>query len=234
MTEKSWYIVGVDPAPAKETVLCHGDGRFDRLPPRDLRAWFYQLLENHENVLIAWDAPLGFDSDDFYDRRIDKAARKWISSLVEKGRIEDKAVNAEQFAMLPHWAVSCHAVGYPFGSTPGRLRLADHINNGHCLVEVHPAVALAVWWTEQQAEHPLKQYKNNRQEAAMIAGTLGFPSQAGTDDDHLDAYVAFKLGGMFLQDQARWVGSALFGGYVLPDCPGTDALEAFFETEKNA
>jgi len=232
--KSSWYIVGADPAPAKDTVICHGNGRFDSLPPRSLRSWLYELLETHENVLIAWDAPLGFESDDFYDRKIDKAARKWLSSRVEKGKIEEKAVNAKQFAGLPHWAISCHAVGHPFGAAPGRLRLTDRIDNGHCLVEVHPAVALAIWWTDRKIKHPLKRYKNNKKETAIIARTLGFPGEAGTDDDHLDAYVAFKLGEMLLQDKARWVGSAIFGGYVLPDCPETDSLEKRFFSEKRS
>jgi hypothetical protein len=233
MTESSWYIVGVDPAPSKDTVVCHGNGRFDRLPPPSLRAWFHELLESHENVLIAWDGPLGFDSDDFYDRKIDKAARKWISSRVGKGKIEEKAVNVRQFAGLPHWAISCHAVGHPFGTTPSQLRLVERVNNGHCLIEVHPAVALAVWWTDRHFERPLKRYKSNKKETAIIAESLGFPSQAGTDDDHLDAYVAFKLAEMLLQSEARWVGSALFGGYVLPDCSESDAIEAFLLAEKN-
>ncbi len=231
MTDTGWYIVGVDPAPSKDTVICHGEGCFDRVPPQVLRAWFYELLENHENVLIAWDSPLGFDSDDFYDRKIDRAARKWIASLVEKGRIEDKAVNAKQFAALPHWTISCHAVGHPFGNSPGRLRLVDFINKGHCLVEVHPAVALAVWWTARRISEPLKRYKNNKNETAQIAKKLGFPAAAGLDDDHLDAYMAFRLGKMLVQEEARWVGSSIFGGYVLPVCPETDALEAMFQVE---
>jgi hypothetical protein len=213
-------------------MICHGNGRFDRLPPQSLRAWFYELLESHENVLIAWDAPLGFDSADFYDRTIDKATRKWISSRVEKGSLEDKAVNAKQFAGLPHWTISCHALGFPFGAAPGRLRLVDRINKGHCLVEVHPAVALAVWWADRQVERPLKRYKNKKDEAATIARTLGFPDEAGADDDHLDAYVAFKLGEMLLRSEARWVGSAMFGGYVLPVCPESDAIEVSYLAEK--
>ncbi len=231
MTENNWYIVGVDPAPSKDTVICHGDDCFDRLSPQALRSWVYQLLEKNENVLIAWDAPLGFDSDDFYDRKIDKSVRKWISSRVEKGQVENNAVNSEHFALLPHWSITCHTLGYPFGATPGRLKLVSSINNGHCLVEVHPALAIAVWWADKKIKHPLKRYKGSKSETAIVAQALGFPEQAGLDDDHLDAYVAFKLGEMLLRDEARWVGSALFGGYVLPDCPESDAIEALLLDE---
>jgi len=59
---------------------------------------------------------------------------------------------------------------------------------------------------------PLERYKSNRGAAAIIAKALGFPDEAGTDDDHLDAYVAFILGKMLLRSEARWVGSAKTGG----------------------
>ncbi|MEW6076206.1 MAG: hypothetical protein AB1724_00150 [Thermodesulfobacteriota bacterium] len=231
--ENSWYIVGVDPSPSKDTVLCHGKGFFDRLPPQSLRSWFYELLESYANVLIAWGSPLGFGSDNFYDRTIDQAVRSWVAARVEKGRIEEKAVTAGPFADLPGWALSCHALGHPFGTAPGNLRLVGRIHNGHCLVEVNPAVALAVWWLDKKVDRPLKPYHNSQAEAAMIARELGFPEAAGADDDHLDAYAAFKLGELFVQGEARWVGSAVFGGYVLPDCLESDAIESVLLAEKD-
>lgn len=224
----NWYIVGIDPAPTKDAVLCHGTGGFDRVRPQSLRAWFDELLAHHDKVLIAWDAPLSFESRDFYDRKIDKAARKWASTWVKKGRIAEKAINARPFAGLPHWAISCHTLGHPFGVAPGRLRLAERIDEGHCLVEVHPAVALAVWWIDKQIGSPLERYKNNKREAAMIAEALGFSDEAGTDDDHLDAYVGFILGKMLLRSKARWVGSVKSGGYVLPDCSDSREIEALY------
>jgi len=224
----NWYIVGIDPAPTKDAVLCHGIGRFDCVPPQSLRDWFDVLLAHHEKVLIAWDAPLSFESGNFYDRKIDKAARKWASTWVKKGRVAEKAISARPFAGLPHWAISCHTLGHPFGTPPGRLRLVEQINKGHCLVEVHPAIALAVWWIEKQIRLPLKRYKNNKIATAMIANALGFPYEAGTDDDHLDAYIAFILGKMLLRGEARWIGSAKSGGYVLPDCPESSKIEAIY------
>jgi hypothetical protein len=106
--------------------------------------------------------------------------------------------------------------------------LTERINKGHCLVEVHPAVSLAVWWIDKQIGSPLERYKNNKGQAAIIAKKLGFPNEAGTDDDHLDAYVAFLLGEMLIRGEARWVGSAKAGGYVLPDCPESLEIEVLY------
>lgn len=228
MVTSNWYIVGIDPAPTKDAVLYHGAGIFDCVPPQYLRAWFDELLSSHDKVLIAWDAPLSFDPADFYDRKIDKAVRKWASTWVKNGKIAEKAINARPFAGLPHWAITCHTLGHPFGSAPGRLRLAERIDKGHCLVEVHPAVALAIWWIDKKIESTFERYKNKKGEVATIAQALGFPNEAGEDDDHLDAYVAFLLGKKLLRSEARWVGSAKSGGYVLPDCPEISEIEAFY------
>jgi len=36
------------------------------------------------------------------------------------------------------------------------------------------------------------------------------------DDDHLDAWVAWKMGVDFVAGKAAWFGSASAGGYVVP------------------
>jgi len=217
MNVNDWHVVGIDPAPSKNAVLCHGDGQFESVPPPELRKRMEELATRHAQLLVAWDAPLSFDKTDFYDRKIDKAVRRWAADRVREDVLADKAVNVRSFAGLPHWTISCHAVGYPFGDPPGGIHLVDYPREGRCVVEVHPAVALAVWWVHRKPGFPLMRYKGNHDAAEKIAETLGFPGEAGSDDDHLDAYAAFKLGIMLLEGSARFVGSLAGGGYVLPD-----------------
>lgn len=63
----------------------------------------------------------------------------------------------------------------------------------------------------------------------LIAEALGFPSIAGKDDDHLDAYAAYKLGSLLLTGEARLVGSVAGGGYVLPNGPACREIDALLK-----
>jgi hypothetical protein len=44
---------------------------------------------------------------------------------------------------------------------------------------------------------------------------LEIPDTAGRDDDHLDAWVAWKMADQFLRGKADWLGSPAAGGYVV-------------------
>lgn len=202
--------------------------------PSALRARVTLAIEQHERLLLTWDAPLSFSTDDFYSRPIDKAARRWCKSM-EARRIEDRSIGVGAFANLSHWAVTCHSVGFPFGSPPRGLRLLPHdagnrLEPGAYIAEVHPAVALGCWWIDRGIDEMMPRYKGSirvaRKRVALsrIVDRLGFPEEAGRNDDVLDAYVAWLLGREFLAGNARLVGSIEHGGYILPCGKSADTI----------
>ncbi|MHB1047527.1 MAG: hypothetical protein ACYC4P_16115 [Thermoanaerobaculia bacterium] len=220
-------VLGIDPAPKKPAVTFDGS-RFERVKPGALRDHLESRLRANPGTLIAWDAPLSFDQRDYYDRLIDKATRRWAEGHVKHRRFEDGAVNARPFAGLPHWAVTCSVLGLPFGLPPAGLRLAasraDLDLPCPLVIEVHPAVALGIWWLSAKAPMALPRYKANAEACRSIVSVLGFPVECEEDDDALDAYVAYRLGAGFIEGWTSWVGSPDCGGYVLPDGTSSEEL----------
>jgi hypothetical protein len=222
-----WYIIGIDPAPSKDA-LVYSQGKWQPLAPGKIRAFVTDCMRGNPATLVAWDAPLSFDPKDLYDRTVDKVVRAWAAAHVRDGRFAHKAINARCFAGLPHWVVSCVTLGLPFGTPPSGLRLADvapgRAGKAALAIEVHPAVALGAWWLEAHSADPFPRYKGDVSACKRIAKVLGFPPESGTDDDHLDSFVAHRLGELFVLGKAHWLGGASSGGYVMPDCAATTEL----------
>lgn len=232
--------VGVDPAPAKSTVVvvgtCAQDARRVALTPLQLPAWVAGLERRGTRVLVAWDAPLTFNPEYGYsDRPIDKAVRKFIAEQVRVGTFEKGAISALPFSGCPHWAITCAALGLPFGGPSFDLPLeaAALEEPGAYLVEVHPAVAIGLWWLAD-GDGTLRRYKpGGATRAAAAARSLqalapvlqertGLGPAFFRDADTTDAAVAFSTALAFVQGEARWLGSPQDGGYVIP-CSRYDA-----------
>lgn len=222
-----WVVLGIDPAPSKEAVIFDG-ARWEVVGPQTLRDHIEARLRANPHTLIAWDSPLSFGRDNYYDRVVDKVANNWVLDNVEVGRFEKKAVNALPFAGVPQWAVSCTSLGYPFGTPPNGLRLTEDVtqamSEGPLVIEVHPAVAIGVWWLDRGIAPPLPVYKGSSKRCKEITALLRLDAEAGADDDHLDACVAYHLGRDFLIGEARWLGNPAAGGYVLPVGPSLTVL----------
>lgn len=225
-----WRVIGIDPAPSKACVA-YSEGVWDEIAPSALRAYVADAIAASQSTLVAWDAPLSYDRANQSDRVIDKAARRWVKRQVNAGRFDPKAVHALPFSGVPHWAVTCDALGLPFCFPPGGLQLASTVpSDGPAAIEVHPAVALGAWWIEAKCSEPMPRYKQDPVACARIASVLDFPSGASASDDTLDAYVAHRLGELFLVGDALWVGSPRIGGYVMPRCDATtDLLDVLSE-----
>lgn len=225
---KGWRVMGVDPAPKKAAVV-YSEGVWTEVAASALREFVLDAIAESHMTLIAWDAPLSYDHANHSDRLVDRAARAWAKRQVELGRFHPKAVHALPFAGVPHWAVTCHALGLPFGDPPEGLRLVqDPPLDGPVAIEVHPAVALGAWWVESGCSEPMPRYKGDSSACARIVSVLGFPAAAAVSDDTLDAYVACRLGELFLSGGASWVGNPAIGGYVMPRCTATDELLGMF------
>jgi hypothetical protein len=222
-------IVGVDPAPRKASLVCIGGNTFRGIESRAITAFVAQLVAEHSRLVVAWDAPLSFDArNGFADRPVDRVTRAWMKAHTTTGRLAPGAVSVLPFSGCPHWAISCAALGLPFGTAPGGLRLSATPGEGEqIIVEVHPAVSLARWWIALGIEGPMPRYKRGKNTGSREVrsalevlrarlGGLGIPAEAFASDDHLDAWVAWRMGDMFVRGEATWLGSPAEGGYVVP------------------
>lgn len=217
-------VLGIDPAPRKHAAVWDEEG-LSRIPPARLRNFLQAQLAGPRGVIAVWDSPLSFDLEEgFSDRVFDRAARAWVAAKVREGLIEPGAVSVRPFSGCPHWALSCQVLGLPFGEGIEGLSLcgsevpAPEPGRG-VVVEVHPAVALAALWIDRQPDEPFPRYKGSKAGArasAVIAAQLGFPEEAGRDDDALDAFVAYRLGTQMLTGEAAVAGGPPGGGYLLP------------------
>jgi hypothetical protein len=239
--EVTWDIVriyGVDPAPVGG-LDCFNGTNYLHIPSVGGREGFEALLGHTDKTLIAWDAPISFDrAVNFYTRPIeqgDSPLRCWLADRVTDGSIEQGAVNIRAFAGCPHWSITCDCLGMPYGQPPQNLQIlglpeqAWQVNeaNVNFVIEVHPAVSMAVWWIQQQTHEPFPKYKNipNAQQDAAIqmiwaafvnANLADDNTPVPENDNQLDAWVAWKMSVDFLSGEACWVGTPHSGGFVLP------------------
>jgi hypothetical protein len=200
--------------------------------PQELRKFIGRV----GRVLVTWDAPLAFNPEyGLSDRPIDCLARRFFAS--QNCWVKNSCL---AFCQCCHWTISCHTLGWPFRyedslradpdvrtellSTTGDLKSASQI----LVAEVHPTVALAVWWLEAGKDGNLPKYKGKGIEEKKLEDLLeylrdkGMPDcskTVGTLGDRIDAWIAFKMGeGLLLKGkgETETVGDAESGYYVLP------------------
>lgn len=208
---------GVDPAPSKKTVIWSSQGP-EAVAPAQMPERFAQIAAAGP-VLVAWDAPLSFAPGNYSDRAVDRVVRKWIKAQVAENHLAKRAVSVLPFAGCPHWAITCATLGLPFVPEPGsrawKLVESPKAINAPSVIEVHPAVALALMWVERGVPTPMPRYKGDPDACASIVTALDLPAEAGKDDDVLDAFIAYQLAVAFREDRARWLGGPAEGGYVV-------------------
>ena len=177
------------------------------------------------SLLIAWDAPMSFSpARGFSDRAVDKGTRGWLKEAFGASC----GVNALPFSQCPHWAITSAALGVPTGDGfASRVVRPVATLTGTFAIEVHPAVTLAWWWfTADKARKAPPAYKRGSTAArseslrALVEGLghlgIAMPEECRRDDDHLDAWVAWKMVRDFLDGGAGWIGDSEAGGYVVP------------------
>lgn len=227
------HVIGIDPAPTKRSAVYDGKSFawWDALEVADRVA---ELAIQHRNVLVTWDAPLSIDPEGtsrFYSRQVDRTAGARVKEWVAAGRVEQGAIGISPAASCPHNYLSQATLALPVGNPKPPwtlLKVGDQPpRSGHHIAEVHPAVALGAWW---DGKWPMPCYKlgGGRKAQAVRAGRLsivqwlqrahGFPQGAPDSftDDHVDAWVAWRLGaGLLRGDVVTW-GPRVGGNYLMP------------------
>jgi len=231
-------LIGIDPAPTKPAAVVYGTAGSTpataEVAPRLLATWLRDIMANHPGVLVAWDAPLSFSPTfGFSDRPIDKTVRAFVAEQVKakNGGFENGAISALPFSGCPHWAITCEAVGTPFGDRQRFLMPTsrDELKErGSYLIEVHPAVTIGMWWLEQGLPPALRRYKpgggvgrvaageNRKALVSFLQARTGLAECFFQTDDRVDATVAWTMARDFAAGKACWVGDPECGGYVLP------------------
>ena len=226
-------FIGVDPAPSKNTVIVYGNGdeepKCKSLPPGKVREW---LEQQPRRRLVAWDAPLSFSASFGHsDRPVDKAVRAFVAQQVKDRCLTAGAVSALPFSGCSHWAITCEVLGRPFGR-PDDYEMPSSPNDlagdGPFVIEVHPAVTVALWWLADGQTGPLVRYKpggglsvqaaadNRRSLSPFLRSRMNLPERLFDNDDTLDAAVAWTMARHFAAGSAVWLGDPQAGGFVLP------------------
>lgn len=228
-------IVSIDPAPAKKTTLY--DGEFRELAPLEL-VDEVSRASTSGNCLICWDAPLtgprdaqrpGTSEKDFSQRTIER-----FFTQKANGYRVPPGVSVLPYAGCPHWAVSRAALGLPrvgpWDLPESELPLTPIFEGtapterGAYVVEIHPAVALWLWFRDLGIDS----WKYKREPAALSACCNAFLSaypgvaREPRSDDELDALVGYTLAKNWVEGDGSVVllGSREWGSFLVPNVDG--------------
>jgi predicted nuclease with RNAse H fold len=246
-------VLGIDPAPSKKNVIFDGEKFYEKYNEKELKA--KELKEYikalSEDTLICWDAPLAFDVDegDFYFRPIEKFFKYHNKDVLPKG------ISMIPIAGCPHWLMSQYVVGYPAINCQNNeisliTKKEDLQTNKLKIVEVHPALAIWIWLKDEDEDKNKNikewKYKKEKQSFEKILNILinekivniNILSKEDKEklekkhnDDYLDAYIAWKLGDMLINDPESVMLLGDESGCIL--LPKDEEIEIKFYEFKN-
>ncbi len=245
VNETTVRVIGADPAP--KGGIDYFDGKkFGKVKAEsDCRKKFADLSDNNNINLIAWDASISFERENgFSSRPIELTACSTVIPWLKEAQNEHLmpgAVSVLPFSQCSHWAITCECLGMPYENSKKdsvQYEIAETRNSllipnktTRFVIEVHPAVSMAVWWVAKNlGDTPFPQYKGSKKQkdavkiirnALQTAGLISDEVEESKedniwDDNQLDAWVAWKMGVDFLTGDAVWIGSPHEGGFVLP------------------
>lgn len=241
-------VIGIDPAPVKDTILFDGKV-FHPIPANKLRDYLSELKKKHQNLLLCWDAPLTsfsdtylqkskddknkIDDSNFYTRKIEHIIKYEMKHKPHAG------ISTMPYASCPHWVITQHCLGLPqlfdeyrTVSRPFALITQNCPPLSGChVIEVHPALAL--WgWLKSDTKTVSWKYKDKKDKkdftrirediqiklkAFDLLGNLDSIFKKIEDDDHLDAFIAWTLGVLWLKtNEVMLVGNRKSGAILLP------------------
>ena len=264
--ESDWRVVGVDPAPKKSSTICFYDGEslgFAALKAHKLLK-LMKDLKSKEDVLITWDAPL--TGPPILEHGDEEHAEcyfyfRWIEHFLRTNGTykPPTGISTLGYAGCPHWAITKAATGLPilgpYCASSDDLpfhhvvsekdKLCDKKAN---IIEVHPATAiyLGIYSSKEHNEindWRYKQYRGIQKELFNKLMSTFFEDlqikpcvDQIKSDDHLDAFVAWALGHLYVtqsenQPVVRIMGNWKTGSMLLPwDKDLFSGFDAFFES----
>lgn len=239
-------VIGIDPAPVKNPTIFDGENFEEKIPVNALKEYLNKLKNDHQNLLICWDAPLTSFSNVFIQKKSKKKAHdsnfytreiEYVIKYILKEN-PPSGISTMPYGSCPHWTITQHCLGLPQlfdGYTAKSLPFVLITNNnlptfGHHIVEVHPALALWTWlkntqktdWHYKKNKEAFNDIKNNiRAKLSLLAQPISNLDDIFTkieNDDHLDAFIAWALGTLWLQNTNEIVltGNKESGALLLP------------------
>ncbi len=258
----SLRVIGIDPAPGKDSVVFDGSS-FNGYSPENL-AVYLDELKSRKDVLICWDAPLtgpanlGNSSTQKHDLTKRLIERFFTNKkLSERFRVPP-GISVQGYAACQHWTISRRLLGLPRvglydqkEGLPFELMTSESdkpIEDGAYVVEVHPALAMWLWFQDSPEKISDWHYKGQKRkgherneqlkefvrllETALSQWDMAdsINDQEIETDDHLDAFVAWLLGTLWLEGGNKVVllGDTESGSMLLPNVEGlVDSFDGF-------
>jgi hypothetical protein len=248
-------VIGIDPAPVKNPTIFDGEMFEEKISASALKEYLLKLKQDHQDLLVCWDAPLTsfsnayiqkdnkkkFHNSDFYTRKIEYIIKYELDQNPPSG------ISTMPYGSCPHWTITQFCLGLPklfdgysLEALPFSLITDNNVpTSGHHVIEVHPALALWAWLKNDNPSLGW-QYKKNKKDFVRIKEDIYtkllnfniFEDRLDTiftkimNDDHLDAFLAWALGVLWLQrnDEIVLVGNKESGSILLPQSDWSKAL----------
>ncbi|MFW5983565.1 MAG: hypothetical protein ACOCQ4_03625 [bacterium] len=223
-------VIGIDPAPRKESTVFDGKN-YKNLKLEELQKYLEKLKSTvNEKILICWDAPLMNEIKEnskelYYFRPIDIKLRNIIYKKGVKIKNAEGA-SVMSFASCPHWTITRYLLGLPrfskydCGNIPFNLitKNAEKSNISKSIVEVHPAVGIYAWLGKLEKYKPnksnvVKEIWNKLKEKNNVFKDIDSPK----NDDELDAAIAYALGILWIQSDVVKLEGSESGAMLIPN-----------------
>lgn len=154
-------ILGIDPAPAKDSIVFDGK-EFLYKNPKKLKRYIDNIKES---TFIAWDAPLsGAINDEDFSLTIRQIERFFYrQGRYAKALSIPKGISTLGYSSCPHWTVSQYIFGHPVINPEFIKDLKwdlimdskDIEKTKFQLTEAHPALSLWILLREELKDHEL-------------------------------------------------------------------------------
>jgi len=158
-------ILGIDPAPVKNSVVFDGV-KFRTFTPYNLKKFIQKLTYKSQDIFIAWDAPLSGAIEktnlNLYERKIEKYFNR--NNKKVRNFLIPKGISTLGYAGCSHWTISQYIFGYPnlnedisINHSFKLVQNQSDINyeNGFQLTEIHPALSMWIVLKDSLSTHPL-------------------------------------------------------------------------------
>ena len=226
-------VIGIDPAPSKKTVIYNDIDGFTEIEADKLKKYLDDEFKNsEEDILICWDAPLTGGKPINFNQKIEKYNpfyQRKIEQLIN-ATVQVKGISTMGYAGCPHWSITQYCLGLPqifqpevpqsnlpFQLITEQLTIEQKKSlKGKYVIEVHPALALWLWLQDKVKDW---NYKRSKETLKELLKKTTITIDTIKNDDYLDAYIAWKLGNLWQneQDKVILVGNKNTGAILLPN-----------------